>query len=127
MLRSYQSIYVNLCRWSFKNFGQGELPKFKSLFNISFLLVIVLTNVMLLTELMVRFHWVKLNASFISIAVFSSILFMMMNHFILLNNRWIKGLNLKLATISKRNLNTWSILLMANVVAACGFCLVIAR
>jgi hypothetical protein len=127
MLRSCQSIYVTLCRWSFRNFGHGELPKFKSLFNVSFLLVILLTNVMLLTELMVKFNWVKLNSSFINVAVFSTIFFMLLNHFILLNNRWVKSLNLKLATISKHNLNTWSILLLVNVVAACGFFIVTIR
>ncbi|MDB5061795.1 MAG: hypothetical protein JWP67_1638, partial [Mucilaginibacter sp.] len=39
MLKTYQSIYVQVYRWSFKNFGQGKsLPQFKSMFNVSFLL-----------------------------------------------------------------------------------------
>ncbi|HTD41719.1 MAG TPA: hypothetical protein VK671_13915, partial [Mucilaginibacter sp.] len=58
MIRSCQSIYVTSYRWIFRNFGQGTLPQFKSLFNVSFLLIIALTAAMLLAQLVLLAQWV---------------------------------------------------------------------
>jgi hypothetical protein len=124
MLKSYQSIYVTLYRWSFKNFGQGTLPQFKSLFNISFLLVVVLTNVMLFTKLMITAQWITLNATSFMVIMGGAFLFLLLNHFILLNNRWLKTVNMRLAAVSKRNMNVFSILLLVNVVCACSLCFI---
>jgi hypothetical protein len=124
MLKSYQSIYVTLYRWSFKNFGQGTLPQFKSLFNISFLLVVILTNVMLFTKLMIKAQWITLNATSFMVIMGGAFLFLLLNHFILLNNRWLKTVNMRLATVSKRNMNVFSILLLVNVICACSLCFI---
>ena len=124
MLKSYQSIYVTLYRWSFKNFGQGTLPQFKSLFNISFLLVVILTNVMLFTKLMIKAQWITLNATSFMVIMGGAFLFLLLNHFILLNNRWLKTVNMRLATVSKRNMNVFSILLLINVLCACSLCFI---
>jgi hypothetical protein len=120
MLKSYQSIYVSVYRWSFKNFGQGSLPQFKSLFNVNFLLVIVLTNAMLLTKLMIKAQWVTLNAGTCMAIMGGAIFFLLLNHLIFLNNRWLKTFNVQLARISHKNLNKFSILLLINVVFACS-------
>jgi hypothetical protein len=124
MTKAYQSIYVTFYRWSFKNFGQGKLPQFKSLFNVSFLLVVVLTNAMLLTKLMVKAQWLKLDMSAYVAILFGAVFFLLINHFILLNNRMFKQLNARLATISVHNKNLFSVVLLVNVLFACGLCFI---
>jgi hypothetical protein len=124
MTKAYQSIYVMFYRWSFKNFGQGKLPQFKSLFNVSFLLVVVLTNAMILTKLMVKAQWLKLDMSAYVAILFGAVFFLLINHFILLNNRMFKQLNVRLATISVHNKNLFSVVLLVNVLFACGLCFI---
>jgi hypothetical protein len=124
MLKAYQSIYVSVYRWSFKNFGQGALPQFKSLFNVSFLLVVVLTNVMLLTKLMIKAQWITLNSTSFLIIMGGAMFFLLLNHLIFLNNRWFKKVNMQLATISRKNLNMFTIVLLVNVVFACSLCFI---
>ncbi|MCQ6960289.1 hypothetical protein [Mucilaginibacter aquariorum] len=124
MTKAYQSIYVMFYRWSFKNFGQGKLPQFKSLFNVSFLLVVVLTNAMLLTKLMVKAQWLKLDMAAYVAILFGAVFFLLINHFILLNNRMFKQLNSRLATISVHNKNLFSVVLLVNVLFACGLCFI---
>ncbi|TSD64968.1 hypothetical protein FFF34_013815 [Inquilinus sp. KBS0705] len=123
MLKSYQSIYVSAYRWSFKNFGHGTLPQFKSMFNVSFLLVILLTNAMLFTKLAIKTQMLTLNAATCLAIITGTILLLFANHFILLNNRWLKKVNMRLATISHHNKTLFSVALMVNVILACGFCL----
>ena len=124
MTKAYQSIYVMFYRWSFKNFGQGKLPQFKSLFNVSFLLVVVLTNAMLLTKLVVKAQWLKLDMAAYVAILFGAVFFLLINHFILLNNRMFKRLNSRLATISVHNKNLFSVVLLVNVLFACGLCFI---
>jgi hypothetical protein len=124
MTKAYQSIYVMFYRWSFKNFGQGTLPQFKSLFNVSFLLVVVLTNAMLFTKLMVKAQWFTLDISAYVAILFGAVFFLLLNHFILLNNRMFKKLNARLATISAHNKNLFSVVLLVNVLFACGLCFI---
>ena len=120
MLKAYQFVYVSLFKWSYRNFGPGRLPEFKSLFNASFLLIILLTNALLLTELLIKTRLSTLNSSFVMVILFGAVFFMLLNHFILLNNRWFKKLNIKLAYASKHNLNMWSVVLLVNVIITCG-------
>jgi hypothetical protein len=124
MTKAYQSIYVMIYRWSFKNFGQGTLPQFKSLFNISFLLIVVLTNAMLFTKLMIKAQWLTLNTSSYVAILFGAVGFLLINHFILLNNRMFRQLNTRLATISRHNKNLFSVVLLVNVLFACGLCFI---
>ncbi|MEB0261707.1 MULTISPECIES: hypothetical protein [unclassified Mucilaginibacter] len=124
MAKAYQSIYVMFYRWNFKNFGQGSLPQFKSLFNVSFLLIVVLTNAMLFTKLMIKAQWLTLNTSTYIAILFGAVGFLLINHFILLNNRMLKSLNMRLATISAHNKNLFSVVLLINVVFACSLCLI---
>lgn len=125
MLKAYQSIYVQAYRWSFKNFGQGQnLPQFKSMFNVSFLLIVLLANAMLFTKLMIKAQWVTLNSYSYLAIICASVFFLLLSHFVLLNNRWLKSINAQLATVSKRNMNMFTFLLLVNVVFACSLCFV---
>src|ERR1700733_11340863 len=105
MFKSYQSIYVTSYRWMFRNFGQGKLPQFKSLFNVSFLLIIVLTTALLLAQFMLRSQRFTGGAGVDTIIVLGAVGFLLFNYLILLNNRWLKGINCKLATLSRHNPN----------------------
>jgi hypothetical protein len=122
MQKAYQSIYVSFYRWNFKNFGQGNsIPQFKSMFNVSFLLVVLLTNAMLLTKLMIKGHLVTLGMGVCVAIVVGAVLFLVANHFILLNNKWFRKVNVQMAHVStRRNVNICSIALLFNVFIACG-------
>jgi hypothetical protein len=127
MLKISKSIYVTVYRWSFKNFGQGELPRFKSLFNVSFLLIILLTNAMILTQLVLKSQLFIINVFTGTIILLGAVFFLLLNHLVFLNNRWLKKLNYRLANLSRHNLNTWSVFVLINVIIICCFLIVIAR
>lgn len=128
MLKLSKSIYVTVYRWSFKNFGQGELPRFKSLFNISFLMVIVLTSAMLLSQVILKSQMFRANGYSTGLfMLMGAVFFLLISHFILLNNRWFKKLNYRLAILSRHNLNTWSIVILVNVILVCGALLFTVR
>jgi hypothetical protein len=121
MLRAYQSIYVTLYRWIFKNFGQGKLPQFKSLFNVSFLLIILLTAALVFTQLMLRTGLMAVNVYTITAIGAGALFFIFLNHLVFLNNKWLRTLNLKMLRLSRHNLNIWSVVLLINVIVICGF------
>ena len=123
MFKSYQSIYVTSYRWMFRNFGQGKLPQFKSLFNVSFLLIIVLTTALLLAQFMLRSQRFTAGAGMDTAILLGAVGFLLFNYLILLNNRWLKSLNYKLATLSRHNPNKWSVVVLVNVIIICGFVL----
>jgi len=125
MFKSYQSIYVTVYRWIFRNFGQGKLPQFKSLFNVSFLLIILLTTALLAAQFMLRSQSFAASAG--TAIMLGTVFFLLLNHLVLLNNRWLKKLNYKLANLGRHNLNTWSVVVLINVIIICGFVLVIAQ
>jgi hypothetical protein len=127
MIRYYQSIYVASYRWMFRNFGQGELPRFKSLFNVSFLLIIALTTAMLLAQFVLRSGWIAAGTGIDIVILFGATFFLLLNYLVLLNNRWIKKLNYNLAHISKHNMNSLSIVLLINVILICSFVLFTVR
>jgi hypothetical protein len=127
MFKSYQSIYVIAYRWIFRNFGQGKLPQFKSLFNVSFLLIILLTTALLAAQFMLQSQSFAAGAGTAIAIMLGAVFFLLLNHLILLNNRWLKKLNYRLANLSRHNLNTWSVVVLINVIIICGFMLIIAR
>lgn len=126
MIRSYQSIYVTSYRWIFRNFGQGKLPQFKSLFNVSFLLIIALTTAMLLAQLMLRSQWAA-GVGTGTVILLGAVGFMLFNYLVLLNNRWLKKLNYSLAHMGGHNLNALSVVVLINVIIICSFVLFTAR
>jgi hypothetical protein len=123
MQSAYQTIYLAVYRWNKQNFGQGSLPKVKSLFNVNFLLVIVLTDLLVFTELIIKKQ--PLNFDMVSgmLILAGSVLLLLINHLILLNNKWLKKINDRLAAISHHNKNLWSALVLLNVILA-SFCLI---
>jgi hypothetical protein len=127
MFKSYQSIYVTSYRWIFRNFGQGKLPQFKSLFNVSFLLIILLTAALLVAQFMLRSQSFAAGAGTAIAIMLGAVFFLLLNHLVLLNNRLLKKLNYRLANLSRHNLNTWSVVVLINVIIICGFMLIIAR
>jgi hypothetical protein len=127
MFKSYQSIYVTVYRWIFRNFGQGKLPQFKSLFNVSFLLIMLLTTALLLAQFMLHSQSFAAGTGTNTAILSGTVFFLLLNHLILLNNRWLKKLNYRLANLSRHNRNTWSVVVLINVIIICGFVLVIAQ
>ena len=127
MFKTYQSIYVTAYRWIFRNFGQGKLPRSKSLFNVSFLLIIMLTTALLLAQFMLKSQSFAAGIGTDVIILSVTVFFLLLNHLVFLNNRWLKNLNYRLANLSRHNLNTWSVVVLINVIIICGFVLIIAR
>ncbi len=121
MFKSYQTVYVPLHRWVYKNFGQGDLPRFKSLFNVSFLLIVLLTNFLLVVQFIVRSRLFAVNAGMFMAFIVGAVFFMLMNYLVLLNNRWLKRLNERMTVLSRHNPNTWALLVLVNVIMICGF------
>jgi len=116
-----KSIYVTAYRWNAKNFGQGGLPKFNSLFGVSFLLILLLTNVLVFTQLCLNQKWFNLNGTSATIMLLAATGFLVLNYFILLNNGRFKKWNIAFEKLSKNNQKVWSIMLMAYAVISCIF------
>jgi hypothetical protein len=125
MLRSYQSIYVSSYRWIFRNFGQGKLPQFKSLFNVSFLLIVLLTTALVLAQFMLQSKAFGTAGGAVILA--GAVFFLLLNHLVLLNNHWLKKLNYNLARLSRHNINAVTIMVLINVIIICSFMLFTAR
>ncbi len=116
-----KSIYVTAYRWSARNFGQGGLPKFNSLFGVSFLFVVLLTNLMVVTQLCLNQKWFNINQMTALIMVLTATGVLLLNYFILLNNGRFKKWNIAFEKLSKNNQKTWSIVLMAYALVSCIF------
>lgn len=127
MINSYQSIYVAVYRWIFKNFGQGKLPQVKSVFNASFLLIILLTIALVGMEFTLRYQLFNINAGQAVTMLLGIVFFMFLNYFVLLNNRWVKKLNERINILGRHDKNVWSVLLLVNVVIVCVFSMLIAK
>ena len=118
--RFYKSAYVSFYRWSFKNFGQVSLPRFNSLFGVSFLMIILLTNLMLMVQLCLRSGWFNFNITTGTFILFGATGALLLNYFILLNNKRLRALNVAFEKMSKRHQNVWSVMVLASVVFSCG-------
>jgi hypothetical protein len=116
-----KSIYVTAYRWSAKNFGQGGLPKFNSLFGVSFLLILFLTNMMVFVQLCLNQKWFNINEVSATIILLGTTGALLLNYFILLNNGRFKKWNIAFEKLSKNNQKAWSFLLMGYAVVSCVF------
>ena len=125
MFKSYQSIYVSSYRWIFRNFGQGKLPQFKSLFNVSFLLIILLTTALLFARFMLQSKGFATGGGATILA--GAVFFLLLNHLVFLNNHWLKKLNHNMARLSRHNMNRITIIVLINVIIICSFILFTAR
>src|ERR1700744_92250 len=120
MSNAYQNLYFSARRWGYRNFGRGNQLKFKSLFNASFVLIMLLTLGMLVIETIVKLHVVKLTVYVALVIVLAEVCFMLINYFMLLNSDRFKRLNDRMSVVGKHNLNGWSMVLLVNVIIACG-------
>jgi hypothetical protein len=120
MSNTYQDLYIAARRWSYRNFGRGNQLKFKSLFNASFFLIMLLTLGMLVTQVVIKLHMVRLTYYFALFVLFAEVFFMLLNYFMLLNNDQFKRINDKMSVVGKHNLNGWSVVLLVNVIITCG-------
>ena len=121
--RFYKSAYVSFYRWSFKNFGQVSLPRFNSLFGVSFLMIILLTNLMLMVQLCLRSGWFSVSETMGTAILLGAVGALLLNHFILLNNKRLKKLNVAFEKMSRRHQNVWSVMVLASVIVSCGLLL----
>jgi hypothetical protein len=127
MLRAYQSIHVVSYRWIFKNFGQGKLPRFKSMFNVSFLLIVMLTAALLLTQVVLRSGLFVIDVYDGAAIMLGAVFFIFLNHLIFLNNKWFRKINARMAVLSKHNQDTLSLVVLIHVILVCGFLIFTAR
>lgn len=121
--RFYKSMYVSFYRWSFKNFGQVSLPRFNSLFGVNFLMVILLTNLMLVAELCLKSGWFNVSAASGTFILLGAVGALLLNYFVLLNNKRLRKLNTAFEKMSKNHENVWSVMVLTSVIASCGFLL----
>jgi len=119
--RFYKSMYVTFYRWSFKNFGQNSLPRFNSLFGVSFLMIVLLTNLMLVAQLYLKSGWFNVDITSGTFILLGAVGALLLNYFILLNNKRFKRLNTTFEKMSRRHEKVWSIMVLACVIASCGF------
>jgi hypothetical protein len=119
----YKSMYVSFYRWSFKNFGQGNLPRFNSLFGVNFLMIILLTNLMLIAELCLKSGWFKVNPTSGMVILLAAVGALLLNYFVLLNNKRFNKLNIAFEKLGKKNENIWSVMVLTTVIVSCGFLL----
>jgi hypothetical protein len=116
-----KSIYVTAYRWNARNFGQGGLPKFNSLFGVSFLLILLLTNLLMFTQICLHQKWFNINQVTAIVMLLAASGALLLNYFILLNNGRFKKWNIAFEKLSKNNQKVWSIMLMAYAVISCVF------
>ena len=127
MFRTYQSVYVVSHRWIFKNFGQGKLPRFKSMFNVSFLLIVVLTAALLLTQVALRSGLFVIDVYGGTAIMLGAVFFIFLNHLIFLNNRWLSKFNSRMVILSRHNINSLSLVVLIHVILVCSFLIFTAR
>ncbi|WP_342646498.1 hypothetical protein [Mucilaginibacter sp. CSA2-8R] len=127
MTTQYQHAYIALHRWIIKNFGGGKIPQPKSLFNTSFLLIILLTGVLLTAQFMAKSHLVHMNLTLATCILVGMVFFTLLNYYVLLNNKWMASVNNRLALLSRRNKNIWSVVLLINVIAICILSVALGR
>jgi hypothetical protein len=120
-------MYVSIYRWSFKNFGQGNLPRFNSLFGLNFLLITLLTTLLLIAQLCLKSSWFNVNPMSGTYILLGAVGALFLNYFILLNNKRFNKLNIAFEKISKHHQKIWSVMILACVIASCGFLMVIAQ
>lgn len=127
MLRTYQSIYVPLYRWTFKNFGQRRAPHAKFLFNVSFLLIIMLTAALLAIDILLHSGIITANLITHTAILFGMVALLFINHLILLNNRLLRKVDAHFAIISRHNRNLLALVVLVHVIIICGFLIFTVR
>ena len=127
MLRTYQSVYVPLYRWMFRNFGQGKVSKSKALFNVSFLLIVLLTGVLLAIDLLLHSGIISVNSSMHIAILLGMVVLLIFNHFMFLNNKVLRRVDERLTIVSRHSRNLLAFVVLVHVILICSFLIFTAR
>lgn len=127
MLRAYQSIYVTLYRWMYKNFGQAEVRRDKVLFNASFVLIMLLTVILLAVDLLLHAGVLIGNPLTHTSILLVMVALLLINHLVFLNNRLIRRVDQRLVFISRHSRNLLAVVVLVHVIAICGFLIFTVR
>lgn len=119
MFKSYQSIYVTVHRWTFRNFGQGKASH-KTLFNASFLLIVLLTVILLAIDLLLHSGLVAANSLTDTAILVAMVTLLFVNHLLFLNNRFLRKVDERLTIMSRHNRNLLGIVVLAHVIVICA-------
>ena len=120
MLKSSQSIYVTVYRWTFRNFGQGKAPQSKALLNASFLLIVLLTCTLLAIDLLLHMGMIKAGTLADIALLLAMVALLFINHLVFLNNRLARKVNDRLTIMSRQNRNMLALVVLVHVILICG-------
>jgi hypothetical protein len=120
MLKSCQSIYVTVHRWTFRNFGQGKASPNKALFNASFLLIVLLTVILLAIDLLLHSGIIAANSLTDTAILLAMVTLLFVNHLLFLNNRFLRKVDERLTIMSRHNRNLLGIVVLAHVIVICA-------
>jgi len=120
MLKSAQSIYVTVYRWTFRNFGQGKAPQSKALLNASFMLIVLLTCTLLAIDLMLHLSMIKAGTLTDIALLLAMVALLFINHLVFLNNRLARRVNDRLTIMSRQNRNLLVLVVLVHVILVCG-------
>ena len=120
MLKSCQSIYVTVYRWTFKNFGQGNAPQRKTLFNASFVLIVLLTTILLSIDLLLHSGVITANSTTDTAILLAMVALLFVNHLVFLNNKLVRRVDAHLTIMSKHNRNLLAVVVLVHVIVICG-------
>jgi hypothetical protein len=127
MIRAYQSIYVPLYRWMFKNFGQGKVSKSKALFNVSFLLIVLLTGILLAIDILLHLGIISGNSPAHMAILLGMVVLLIFNHFMFLNNKMLRRVDERLTIVSRHSRNLLAFVVLVHVIIICGFLILTVR
>jgi hypothetical protein len=120
MLKSCQSIYVTVHRWTFRNFGQGKAPQSKALFNASFVLIVLLTGMLLAIDALLHSGIIAANSLTDTAILLAMVTLLFVNHLLFLNNRLLRKVDERLTIMSRHNRNVLALVVLAHVIVICG-------
>lgn len=120
MLKSCQSIYVTVHRWTFRNFGQGKAPRSKTLFNASFALIVLLTGMLLAIDVLLHSGIITANSLTDTAILLAMVTLLFVNHLLFLNNRLLRKVDERLTIMSRHNRNVLAIVVLGHVIVICG-------
>ncbi len=120
MLKSAQSIYVTVYRWTFRNFGQGKAPQSKALLNASFMLIVLLTCTLLAIDLLLHLGMIHAGTLADITILMAMVSLLFINHLVFLNNRLARRVNDRLTIMSRQNRNVLALVVLVHVILVCG-------
>jgi len=84
-------------------------------------MIVLLTNLMLVAQLYLKSGWFNVDITSGTFILLGAVGALLLNYFILLNNKRFKRLNTTFEKMSRRHEKVWSIMVLACVIASCGF------